>query len=206
MIDKVLPDSVEPEYINGSNTLVNLLGITNLAELNSKEADITFILSLELFADPNRITPYSFGFEHLKAIHKHLFGNIYEWAGKARSFDMAKSNSVFTPANKLTEFESIVFSPSTELFESLQTKKSLTDDTVTTQLSKSLGLINQFHPFPEGNGRTQRLFISSLAKALGYHVDWSNVQTWEMIEVCKRVHEGNYEPMQIMMSRILSAI
>lgn len=203
MIDKVLPDSVEPEYLEGSSTLVNLLGIKETAALNIKEADITFIRSLELFSSPKIVTPYSFDFAHLKAIHSHLFSDIFQWAGCPRSFDMAKSGNVFTPAKELAKFEPAVFAGAVELFELSKRNEQPSKVEIVKGLSKALGLINQFHPFPEGNGRSQRVFIFSLAKELGYSIDWSNVVNWEMIEVCKRVHEGNYEPMENLIDRIL---
>lgn len=203
MTNKVHPDSVEPQYIKGTNTLENLLKISDSSLLLSKETDITAIRSSEILANHEVAQPYTFDFNHLRAIHKHLFQDIFSWAGKPRSYDMAKSGNVFTPATDLQKYEAIVFEPSLKLADLALQQKIPTKTDLANDLSKSLGLINQFHPFPEGNGRTQRLFISSLASEFGYSVDWSEVANWEMIEVCKRVHEGNYEPMNALIHRIL---
>jgi len=53
---------------------------------------------------------------------------------------------------------------------------------------------NRIHPFPEGNGRTQRLFIEHLAAEAGYFVDWSRAQPWQIDEVAEQSFKGNLDP------------
>jgi cell filamentation protein len=204
MTSKVQPGGVEPEYIKGSTTLVNKLGITDTSTLISRETDITAITSLEIMLNPLVITPYTFDFKHLKSIHKYLFGHIYTWAGMPRSYDFAKSGNIFTPANEFTKHEATVFAPSIDLFH-LSKTSTISKDHIVDAITKSLGLINMFHPFPDGNGRAQRIFIFSLSKELGYLSDFNKVSNWEMVETCKQVHQGNYEPMHNMIDRILVA-
>lgn len=70
-------------------------------------------------------------------------------------------------------------------------------------LAKLLNHINFFQPFPEGNGRAQRIFLSLLAKQCGYDLSWDLVQPWEMVEVCRQGYMLNLDPMIALFSRIM---
>ena len=65
-------------FIPGTNVLKNKLGITNNEELKQAEADITFTKLAELYDNP---IEGNFDSEHLKAIHRYLFKDIYSFAG-----------------------------------------------------------------------------------------------------------------------------
>jgi cell filamentation protein len=195
----VFVDSVEPALVPGTNTFENLLGIVESSELRVKESDLTFIRSLELLQNPS-IVAGTFDFYHLKNIHKYIFQDLYSWAGKPRSYDMAKNGDVFTPADEMPFYEKEVFERSKSLFKN---PPSLHSD-ITIKLARCLGVINLYHPFPEGNGRAQRIFISFLALSLNQQIDWKAAKAWEMIETFKRVHVGDYEPLEALMHRITS--
>ena len=199
MADTVYPDAVKPAYYPNTTTFTNLLGIKSHKDLQSKESSFTAIRSIELFQTPE-IVQQTFDFAHLKAIHHHLFQDLYNWAGKPRSFDFKKGNNVFTPAREMPKYEIEVFTRSID-FSSLQNRPSISH--AAQSLAACLGIINIFHPFPEGNGRAQRIFISSLAQIFQYSLDWIKVHPWEIIETSKKVHEGNYVPLEDLMHRII---
>ena len=71
------------------------------------------------------------------------------------------------------------------------------------RLSYYLSEINALHPFREGNGRTQRLFIEILAERAGYEVDFSNVTAEEMIQASADSFLMKYEKMDRIMFRIV---
>lgn len=200
MDKKVFLDSVEPSYLPNSRVFENLLNITDGQKLRQKESDFTFVRSFELFQTPSLI-PKTFDFNHLKQIHKYVFQDLYSWAGKPRSFNMAKNGDVFTPANQLPIFEKEVFSRSLSLVKDFQNDEVFEVD-IPVRLARCLGIINIYHPFPEGNGRTQRIFISILAREVGFNVDWRLVAKWEMVEVFKSVHLGDYNHLDALMLRI----
>lgn len=102
------------------------------------------------------------------------------------------SDDIFTPAISLKHYENKVFEKAIN-FASNNSDIDL--DEAALVLAKCLGIINIFHPFPEGNGRTQRMFISLLAIKRGFEVDWNSAFAWEMLECCKAVHRQNYQPM-----------
>ncbi|CDT07742.1 Fic/DOC family protein [Vibrio coralliirubri] len=200
MVDTVHPESVEPEVYPDTSIFVNLLGVKTSKEMKEKEGGITFLRTLELLQKPELISQ-TFDFSHLRAIHKYLFQDIYSWAGKPRSYDVKKGNDLFTPSDCLMKYESQVFQRSIDFLQ--RTEKPSKEDAA-KQLASCLGIINIYHPFPEGNGRTQRVFISCLAAVFDFSVDWDKVHAWEMVETSKAYHNGNPEPLEYLMMRIVS--
>lgn len=200
MVDTVFFDSVTPVYCK-NKTFGNLLGIIDSKELSKIEANITAIRSIELFQDKDLI-PQTFGFDHLKAIHFHLFQDIYSWAGKPRAYDMKKGDDTFTPANLLPRYESEVFTRSIDYFNREQ-RPSISESS--ELLASCLGIINIYHPFPEGNGRAQRIFLSSLAGVFEYSLSWGVLVPGEIIGPLKNIHqEQNYKPLENQIRRIIS--
>ena len=199
MTKALYSDSVEPEYYSGSSVFVNKQNIKDPEKLKSIEADVSLLRSLELLQNPE-IIEKTFDFNHLKSIHQFIFQDLYTWAGKPRSFDMLKNGDIFTLAKELAYYEKEVFKESIA-FSLL--KAQPTHFEAVKSLSTTIRKINAFHPFPEGNGRTQRVFISTLAKEHGYAVDWKSVQTWEAPEIFHQAHIGNTEPLELMFDKIL---
>jgi cell filamentation protein len=196
---RLFPDSVEPDYYPKTNSFVNIINVSDHKTLLKLESEVTFLRSYELLAEPTLI-PQTFNFEHLKLIHHHLFKDLYSWAGRPRSYDVRKGTDEFTPANKLMMYENDVFDRSIEfskMSESVNTENSA------RKLASCMGIINIYHPFPEGNGRAQRIFMSSLAATQNYCLDWEAVHAWENVEVFKKVHEGNYHPLEDLFLRII---
>lgn len=198
-MDDVFSDSVEPEYYSNTTTFVNLLDISISEELRKKEAAFTALRAIELFQNFN-IVSQSFDFDHLKSIHKYLFQDLYVWAGQPRSYDMKKGDNIFTPAKELAKYEAKAFEKSIEYSRCIQ-KPSISESAIT--LASCLGIINSYHPFPEGNGRTQRIFISALANVFQYSLNWDDVHAWEIVETSKQYHIGNHEPMRRLIERII---
>ena len=201
MANTIFPDSVEPEYYPNTTTFVNLLNISSSQKLRDKEADFTAIRSIELLQNAAvNVTPQTFDFKHLRAIHHHLFQDLYEWAGKPRSYDVEKNGDEFTPATHLPKYETQVFSRSMN-FSNLSQRPSI--DEASKKLASCLGIINTYHPFPEGNGRAQRIFITEVANTHQYSINWNAVHPWEIVETSKQVHIGNYEPLENLIKRII---
>ncbi len=199
MVNTTFPDSVEPEYYPNTTVFVNLLNISSSQKLRNKEAGFTVIRSIELLQKP-ALTPQTFNFMHLRSIHHYLFQDLYEWAGKPRSYDMRKNGNEFTPAKYLAKYEEQVFTRSIK-FANCQQRPSISK--ATTKLASCLGILNTYHPFPEGNGRTQRIFISELANTFQYFINWDLAHPWEIVETSKQVHIGNYAPLENLIKRII---
>jgi cell filamentation protein len=81
---------ISTKYSNG--TLRNLLGLTDANALGLAEATLTALRIAELNDHP---LTGRFDLEHLKAIHRHIFQDVYVWAGELRQVDISKGNARF---------------------------------------------------------------------------------------------------------------
>jgi cell filamentation protein len=181
-----------------SNVLRNKLGITEATALHTAECEITAIRVLEAERIPIR---GKLDFKHLCAIHRYIFGDIYEWAGKLRTINIAKGNPFCNCA--------VLDVYGTELFSKLKTENYLLvtpPEQIPERLAHYLSEINVLHPFREGNGRSQRLFIQYLALIAGYRVDFTDVTAAAMIEASVRAFDRDETPMCVIFERITAPI
>lgn len=180
-----------------SNVLINKLNIQDGDALHTAEREIT---SLRLAAAKMQPIKGKLDMKHLQKIHGYLFGDIYGWAGKLRHVDIAKGNQ-FCLAINLDTYGS-------NLFKKLEQEHYLIDfkERVPHRLAYYLSEINVLHPFREGNGRTQRLFIEYLASVAGYRVDFSQVTAEEMIVASADSFACDYESINRMFDRITTPI
>lgn len=109
----------------------------------------------ELYENPLKIE----GIESVFKIHKHLFQDIYEWAGKKRTVEISKDGKQFFP---ISHFPIALKYIEQLITEFKKTSKGSKRD-LAEKLAEILDNINYLHPFREGNGRTQREFLRILA-------------------------------------------
>lgn len=152
--------------------LENKLGITSVVELSKEEERITKLKALELF-DSNKINEFEVGTtKGLIDIHKYLFSDIYDFAGKVRDVNLAKGNFRFAPVMYLEE--------------ALNKIDNMPQDTFDNIIKKYIEM-NVAHPFREGNGRSTRIWLDMiLKKELGKVVDWSKVDKEEYLLAMER--------------------
>ena len=179
-----------------SNVLINKLNITDHDTLNSAERELT---SLKIAVAKTRPIKGSFDLKHLQLIHAFVFADIYAWAGQLRHVNISKGNQ-FCFAQHLNSY-------SNDLFGKLRRENYLIDsNNVPERLAYYLSEINVLHPFREGNGRTQRLFIEYLASVAGYRVDFSSVTPREMIVASADSFAKEYGTIYEMFDRITTPI
>lgn len=155
--------------------LRNRLGIRDQAILEEREADYATARAYELAKKP---LDGRFDLDHLKAIHGHLFGDVYDWAGELRDIDIAKGDSYF--AN-----HAHIVGAARPIFARLADERHLAGMDAARFSERAayyLGEINAMHPFREGNGRAQREFINHLAYENGFEIAWANVTRENMIQ------------------------
>lgn len=160
----------DPYVWPGSSVLRNRLGLRSQGELAEAEYALTLQRRLELESDPIR---GNFDLAHLCAIHRHLFQDLFEWAGEIRTVDLAKGTSTFLPARRIPigapfAFQGLDDGP-------LLDGCGVPDGVFVDELSDALDRINYLHPFREGNGRTQRAFLDQVAGRSGRVLTWRNV-------------------------------
>jgi cell filamentation protein len=90
----------------GSGVLKNRFGITDAATLESTEADLVASRSRELILKP---LSGKFDLLHLQAIHRYLFGDIYEWAGQLRTVDISKNGNMFAHHAHIANAANFIF-------------------------------------------------------------------------------------------------
>lgn len=177
-----------------SDTLINKLNIRDFQKLQDAERDITARRLLQLYDHPIKA---NFDYTHLKRIHRYIFQDIYAWAGRERTVDIAKSNM----------FCNVMFlaSQAAEIFEKLKQEHCLKDlprEKFIERAAYYFGEINALHPFREGNGRTQREFFRELALNAGYKIDYSNVTEEEMITVSRESFLLKYDGLIALFDKI----
>ena len=175
-----------------SGCLHNLLGIKDQKELSSAEAALVLIRCYELeCAFIDQPVNKAFDFEHLKGIHKHLFQDVYEWAGQVRRANIGKGNTCFLPYQGIEEEANSLFSK----LKQHDYLKGMSPDEFSKNAGHYMGEINYIHPFREGNGRTQREFINQLAQHSGYYIEWKNVSKGKMILASIEAERRNTRPL-----------
>lgn len=181
-----------------SFVLRNKLGLENAAMLEQAERRLTSARIAELAKFPIQ---EKFDLRHLCAIHRHIFQDIYAWAGELRTVNIAKGNQ-FCLYQHLETYAATIF-------DKLKAENYLLDTPATqlpARLAYYLSEINVLHPFREGNGRAQRVFIEQLAQKAGYHLDFSDVSSQEMIEASALSFAKEYDKMIAMFERILVSL
>lgn len=163
-------DAATSGCYEGTTVLINKFGLRDAEVLAEVEAAVVPAKAAMWEAKPLCET---FDFAHYKAIHRWLFEDLYEWAGEVRTIDLSKKGTMFCPAGEINRVAQAIFSR-------LKEEKflvGLEKPEFVLQLTDFYQRTNELHPFREGNGRTQRVFLSQLCRHAGYHLDFSQLDT-----------------------------
>ena len=190
-------DADDVYCIPGTAVLKNKAGITNQNLLDEYEGDFTAIRLLELAQNP---VEGDFDLAHLCRIHAHLFQDVYDWAGEVRTVDIIRGDSRFCNVRQIQSYSNTIFS-------ALAAEKyliNLEPKVCASRLAHYLSEINAIHPFREGNGRVQRLFISQLAEHAGYSLDYSSLDQAVLYPVMQASFLGNEQPLSDLIFKIIA--
>jgi cell filamentation protein len=192
-------DAADDYVYPGTTVLCNKADIRAQAALDAFEADATAVRMLELLAEP---LLGRFDFAHLCAIHRHLFQDVYEWAGDIRTVDISRDTSRFAHAPMIEGYlrGELAKLPAENWLHGLQPEPFV------ARLAHYMGEINAAHPFREGNGRTQRVFCALLAEQAGYFIDFESVDQAQMYRVMIASFNGNAKPLVALLLDITSII
>ena len=152
--------------------LENKFGIKNSAELARKEERISKKRAVELFENGMLENLEAGKFQTLCEIHKYLFDDIYDFAGKIRTVNISKGNFRFAPLMYLeTAIKNVDKMP-----------QNTFDEIVEKYVEMSI-----VHPFREGNGRSMRIWLDMmLKKQIGQVVDWSKIEKEDYLMAMER--------------------
>ena len=152
--------------------LENKLGLTSSAELVREEERISKKKAADLFQSGMLDKLEAGSFSSLKAIHKYLFEDIYEFAGQIRRVNLAKGSFRFAPLMYLEN-----------ALENIDKMPQSTFDEIVEKYVE----MNIAHPFMEGNGRSTRIWLDLiLKKNLHTCTDWSKIDKREYLDAMKQ--------------------
>ncbi|EJT04934.1 Fic family protein [Rhizobium sp. CCGE 510] len=110
----------------------------------------------------------SLDFTHYRALHRHFFQDVYDWAGETRTIRTGKGDNWFC-------YPEYIESEANKLFSELAARKNLASakdkDSFAREAARFLAELNAIHPFREGNGRIQLVFLTMLTRNAGYGLD-----------------------------------
>ena len=152
--------------------LKNKLGLSNEIELAKEEERITKLKAIELF-ETGKLEEFEVGtFQGLSQIHKYLFQDIYEFAGKIRTENISKGN--------------FRFASSMYLQDALKNIDKMPQSNFDEIVDKYIEM-NIAHPFREGNGRSTRIWLDMIfKKELGKVIDWSKIEKEDYLLAMER--------------------
>lgn len=175
----------DPYLYTGSQVLRNKLRIRDAAKLDSIERE--FVAQRAKVGVPHG----RFDLAHLQAIHRHLFQDVYAWAGEIRSVELAKGGSRF-------QFRRFIETGMADVHRRLAQAdflRGLTQGEFADAAGVIVGDVNHVHPFREGNGRTQLLYLEQLAEQAGHPLDLTRIAPAAWLEASRAANRGVYQPM-----------
>lgn len=181
MYDAVADDYCYP----GTIVLKNKLDLTEADELNAFEAEVS-----DARAD-EELPAGDLDFTHFKAIHGHLFQDVYDWAGKIRTVRMSKAGNMFC-------FPENIENQANLLFTQLKKDKFLAGlgpEPFAEKAAHFLSELNVIHSFREGNGRSQLSFFLLLAEHAGHPIDLEELDPDAFLNAMIASFEGDEKPL-----------
>ena len=159
----------DPYIIDENGVLRNKLGITDYHELNRAERDITFVK----FLDIDTSYKQQFNAQYFKSIHKHIFEDIFDWAGEYRTVPIVKEEVVLPGL-------SLDYADAKDIDKKLKAcLKTMNDtnwdamplDKKVAEFTNQLTSLWSIHPFRDGNTRTTITFARQFSKEHGFPMD-----------------------------------
>jgi cell filamentation protein len=177
--------SGDPYVIPGTTVLRNKFGISDAEELDRWERRRV----LERFSEG--APTGKFDLAHLRAIHRHLFQDVYDWAGEIRTLEISKGGTTFM-------FRRFIEGGMADVHRRLSEwrfLKGLDAAGFAAKAGEIIGDINHIHPFREGNGRTQMTYLVQLGDAAGHEIDVSRIERDIWYAASRAANRGDYSPM-----------
>lgn len=162
------------------SVLKNRLGIRDSDELDRAERII--VLGRTRQGSPTG----NLDAQHIKSIHKHLFQDVYDWAGQYRSVEIGKGGRWFHNHRYIEQGMADV----EKTLRSGRFGQGMTADQYSDFASEVIANLNYVHPFREGNGRTQTEFLRQLSERAGHELNSEKIQRDVWITACHVSHSG----------------
>ena|SRR5665213_2540452 len=175
----------DPYCYPGTTVLKNKLGLRSQDGLDKFEAEI----SLQRSAEP--LPAGKLTYSHYCAIHRHLFQDVYIWAGKPRTVRVSKGGSMFCYPESIDREMRKLFKQLVEL----KRYKGLSSAEFAKNAAHFLAELNAIHPFREGNGRSQLSFLVLLAERASHPFDLAKMDPEAIMQAVIASFNGAEKPL-----------
>jgi cell filamentation protein len=184
----------DPYCYPGTGVLKNRLNLRVRQDLEAFEAEIT----AQRAAEP--LPAGRLSYAHYRAIHRHLFQDVYVWAGAIRTVRISKDGNAFCyPENIDREMR--------RLFAALAEWKCLRElsaDAFAVEATHLFAELNAIHPFREGNGRTQLSFLTLLADQAEHPLQLERLDPQKIMAAIIKSFGGNEAPLLAALKRLVA--
>ena len=182
----------DPYCYKGTQVLKNRLGLRDAAQLEAFELEMTTLRAREALPSGG-LDP-----AHYRKVHRHLFQDVYAWAGQHRTVRTAKGGNPFC-------FPEYIEGSMNALFATLPPALALNDpESFVAAAAAFLGELNAIHPFREGNGRSQLAFMALIAEAAGFPFDFSRVERESFMPAMIASYDQAMEPLAEELLKLLA--
>lgn len=182
----------DPYVYEGTRILRNIPGIKDQAVLDAHEREAVTQRLREGAPKGN------FDFAHLKAIHRPLFQDVYDWAGEPRTVEISKGGDQFQFRQFLDKGVAYVHGE----IKKANFLRGLKAEEFAAKAGKIIGDLNYAHPFREGNGRTQFTFLMQLGQQAGHRINPARIQGEDWIAASRFANRGD----TTMMSKLIASM
>jgi len=185
--------SADPYVYPGTNVLINKLGLKTATELDRAER----LLVVQRASEDLPIG--DFDLAHLRAIHRHLFQDLYDWAGELRMVEISKDGDQF----QFRQYLETGLADVHRRLKSANMLRGLSSQDFSREAGQILGDVNYVHPFREGNGRAQLYYLEQLANQAGHPIDLSVLDPTSWISASRAAQNADYRPMSVAIGRAI---
>ncbi|WP_313172461.1 putative adenosine monophosphate-protein transferase Fic [Massilia oculi] len=183
-------------YAN-SNVLINKLGITDEDGLEVAEVELTQTRIEQFEPDFDDIS-----LSALRAIHRHLFQDVYRWAGELRTVDISKGGTRFANVTRIEP-------EANKLFRQLKEENYLVNSSrksFVSRLAHYYSELNVIHPFRDGNGRAQRLLFEVISINAGYALRWEPLSRSEWLDANIDAYNCRMDSLEALLDRVVTRL
>ena len=189
-------------FIPGTTVLRNKLNISVVGDLRDAENDLVEARLIELREVPELLGERTYDLAFFQAIHRHLFQDVYAWAGDLRTVGIEKGRESFCPPLDIPRPMAYV---ARRVWESNRLA-GIPPENLLRQIAHLYDYVNFAHPFREGNGRATREFFDLLLSETGVGLDWQRTDSVELHNACHVARSaGDLAPMENMFARIIDS-
>lgn len=192
MTDYMYEAEEDPGYYPGTSVLINLLDIHDADELAAFEAEIVSARGEEVLPAGN------LDLAHYKAVHAHLFGDVYPWAGECRTIRTGKGGNWFCYPENIDQQLDVLFAQ----LEADAFLEGRTAQTFAEGAAAFLAYLNAIHPFREGNGRSQLAFLALVAANAGYQIVYEQMDPTMMLSAMIASFHGDEAPLAALIEEL----